>query len=189
MQQAVILFIVSIFLYSCSKETTASKMITIKKDWSVLDLEFEKSTIEDFNVFAASKNIKFERDSLFSYSEYDSIEFSKDDDYEQTICFTNEQLGLKFIFSQQNEGDDKQNANHTFEKYEISNFSKVKFANGLLPKFSSKERDRIFVKDSLLNSIDLYEAYSKNNYITAGVQKINDSISELKIIIGSQKIN
>ncbi|KKX50965.1 hypothetical protein L950_0207395 [Sphingobacterium sp. IITKGP-BTPF85] len=55
MQQAVILFIVSIFLYSCSKETTASKIITIKKDWSVLDLEFEKSTIEDFIVFASSK--------------------------------------------------------------------------------------------------------------------------------------
>jgi hypothetical protein len=164
-------------------------MIIIKKDWSILDLEFEKSTIDDFNVFAASKNIKFERDSLFSYSEYDSIEFSKDDDSVQKICFTNEQLGLKFIFSQQNDGESEQNISHTFEKYEISNFSKVKFTNSLLPKFPSRECYRIFVKDSLLNSIELYEAYSANNYITAGIQKVNDSISELKIIIGSQKIN
>lgn len=189
MQQVVILFILSLFSYSCSKQTSASDMIIIKKDWSVLDLEFEKSTIDDFIVFASSKNIKFERDSLFPYREYDSIEFSKDDNSIQEICFTNEQLGLKFIFSQQNDDEDKQNINRTFEKYEISNFSKVKFANGLLPKFPSKELNQIFVKDSLLNSIDLYEAYSKNNYITAGVQKINDSISELKIIIGSQKIN
>lgn len=164
-------------------------MIIIKKDWSVSGLEFEKSTVDDFNIFATSKNIQFERDSLFLNNEYDSIEFCMDEGSMQKICFTNEPLGLKFIFSQQAEVEDQLNMPVTFESYEISNFSKVKFTNGILPKFPSRKLDRIFVKDSLLNSIGLYEAYSKNNYITAGIQKINDSISELRIIIGSQKIN
>lgn len=180
----------ALFFYSCSENISTSNMIVIQKDWSVLGLQFGKATIADFRTFANSKNITFKVDTIGFYPENDSIAYGSNDDRLGTkeIVFSNEKLGLRFIFLQENYDKNISSKKARLDKYEITNFSAVKFENGMSQQLSQNDMKKIFTIDSLLNSIDLYEAYNNKNQITAGIKRKNKDIFDLKIIIGSKKI-
>ena len=174
------LIIHSLLLISCNPFNKNKDLITIDQNWEIESLRLNQSTINDFENFSKAKNIKFEKDSIQNdYPTNDTLDYCGNDYnlYTITYKYTNKSLGLDLYFEKNTYFDSS-----SFKKYEITDFSKIKFQNDFKTILTKKQLNKDFEYNRDSNTYFTESNQKSISIQTTALDKETYEIKSLKVL-------